>query len=97
MAAAPGNQYAAKAKRWTAAIDKALEAKSRRDGIEALEQLAEKLIELAMAGDLSALKELGDRMEGKPSQQILGAGEQGEHLFGEIVRKVIDPSERTPD
>jgi hypothetical protein len=74
MAAAIGNQYAAHRKRWTMAIDRALEKRSRVDQVEALDALAEKLLVLADAGDLGALKELGDRMEGKPSQMI-GVGQ----------------------
>lgn len=89
MAAPLGNQNGVKAKRWSQAIDRALEARSKRDGIVALDALAEKLLKLADEGDLGALKELGDRIEGKASQQILGGGEDGEHLFGMIERKIV--------
>ena len=36
----------------------------------ALEELAEKLIAAVEAGDVPAIKELGDRLDGKPHQSI---------------------------
>jgi hypothetical protein len=39
---------------------------------ETLRRIAEKLIAMAEAGDLQAIKELGDRMDGKPAQVIAG-------------------------
>lgn len=75
MGAPVGNQFAAKAKRWSDAIDRALAKRSRRDGIEALDELAEKLLTLADQGDLGALKELGDRVEGKVAQQTILTGD----------------------
>lgn len=82
MAGAPkGNQNAAKAKLWSSAINRALENRTRQQGKEALDDLAEKLLALCDQGDLAALKELGDRIEGKPAQTIHGAGEHGEHLM----------------
>lgn len=75
MAGAPqGNKNAAKAKVWHAAILRALEKRdqSRTDGIKELDALAEKLLQLVAAGDLAALKEFGDRLDGKPAQAIIG-------------------------
>lgn len=74
MAAAPGNQYAAKSKLWQAAIHRALEKRSKVAGREALDDLAEKLLALADENDLGALKELGDRIDGK-SAQMVGIGQ----------------------
>lgn len=71
MAAAPGNQYAAKSKQWTMAIERALEKRGKNQTrAEALDALAERLLSLAEQGDMSALKELGDRLEGKPAQSV---------------------------
>ena len=47
--------------------------------MEALDALAEKLLEKVDEGDTSAIKELGDRLEGKVPQAIIGAGDNGEH------------------
>lgn len=84
MAAAPGNQYAAKSRRWTEAIDRAIAKRSRVAGLEALDELAEKLLAKVDDGDVSAIKELGDRLEGKPVQAI--SGPDGGKLVIEVVR-----------
>ena len=78
MAGAPlGNQNAANKRLWRAAINRALERRtqSRADGIKEIDALAEKLLELVAAGDLPALREFGDRIDGKPSQAIIGGDE----------------------
>lgn len=75
MAGAPkGNQNAAKGKPWAAAIERALAKRSRVDQVEALDDLAEALLAKCAEGDMTALKELGDRMDGKPAQAITGDG-----------------------
>ena len=77
MGAPVGNQNAAKAKVWRAAISRALERRSasRTDGVKEIDALAEQLLTLVAAGDLGALKEFGDRMDGKPAQAIIGGDE----------------------
>lgn len=90
MAAPIGNKNAAKAKQWTAAIERALEKRSGMDKAKALEELATKLIEAALAGDAWALKEIGDRLEGKAAQQVQLSGDQENPLtFTEVVRKIV--------
>lgn len=74
MAAPVGNQNAAKAKVWAAAIERALEARSRLEQKNALDTLAGVLLDLAATGDVKALRELGDRLDGKPAQAITGEG-----------------------
>jgi len=79
MAGAPlGNNNAAKAKVWSAAIDRALDKRTRKEGKDALDELAEKLLLLCDKGELGALKELGDRKEGKPAQSVSIGNEEGE-------------------
>lgn len=69
MAAPVGNQNAAKAKVWSAAIQRALDARtSKLEQKLAVDELAEKLLAQCDAGDMTALKELGDRLDGKPHQ-----------------------------
>lgn len=41
-----------------------------------LRALADKLVEKALEGDVSAIKEIGDRIDGKPKQQIEHSGDQ---------------------
>lgn len=69
MGAPIGNTNAAKGKVWKAAIERALDkrGKSRAD---ALADLAGKLLDKAEEGDIAALRELADRMDGKAVQQI---------------------------
>ncbi len=66
-----GNKNAAKAKIWSDAI--------RKYAIQngTLDKAAETLCNLAVAGDMAALKELGDRMEGKSVQSIANDDEGG--------------------
>lgn len=86
MGAPKGNKNAAKAKLWTAAIERALDKRSRKDAKDALDDLAEKLLERCDNGDLSALKELGDRLEGKAAQSLTVGGDNDHPL--EVVTKV---------
>lgn len=77
MGAPVGNQNAARAKQWRAAIERALDRRAGADRAKALNDLAEKLLEKCDEGDLGALRELGDRLDGKPAQAIVG-GEEGD-------------------
>lgn len=70
MAAPIGNHNAGKNKIWSLAIQKALRKRSKSEQLEELEELAEVLILKCREGDLQALKELGDRIEGKPMQSV---------------------------
>lgn len=75
MAAPIGNTNAVKGKRWNDAISRALEARSRAKQIDALDDLAEKLLSACDLGDITALKELGDRLDGKPGQAVQLSGD----------------------
>ena len=80
MGAPIGNNNAAKAKKWTAAIERALERRAKvsmRTMQEELDDLAEKFLKAVEEGDIAAWKELGDRMEGKPAQSVAVTGEDG--------------------
>lgn len=66
MAGAPkGNNNATKGRPWREAIDRAI--KRNRDALDAC---AASLLAAAMNGDMQALKELGDRLDGKPAQSL---------------------------
>lgn len=70
MPAPIGNRNAVKENRlWSEAIRRAL---VQKNGAK-LRRLADRLIERAEEGDIAALKEIGDRMDGKPAQAIVGA------------------------
>lgn len=75
MAGAPiGNQNRAKGAQWRAAIERALERRSssRSDGVKELDAIADQLLQLCGSGDLPAIKELGDRLDGKAAQPVGG-------------------------
>lgn len=55
------------------AIERAIRKRSRTDQMEALDELAEKLLVLCDGGDMAALREFGDRYDGKPAQALTGA------------------------
>lgn len=74
-----GNTNATKNKVWIAALNRAV---AQDDGIR-LRAAAEKLLDLAVAGDVAALKELGDRLDGKVAQAIVGADD------GPVVIQVL--------
>lgn len=59
-----------------------------------LRLLADRLVDEALNGDVAAMKEIGDRLDGKPKQaaEVTGAG--GGPLTLEIVRTIVDPSPR---
>jgi hypothetical protein len=95
MAGAPvGNQNAARAKVWRAAIMRALERRKPADErVAAIDELADKLIALVAMGDLGALKEFGDRLDGKPAQAVSidGDGEGGPvKTLNEILIRAVD-------
>jgi hypothetical protein len=71
MGAPLGNDNATKGKEWRNAIRRAL-AHKYGSASEGLLAVAAKLIDKAEEGDIAALKEIGDREDGKPAQSIGG-------------------------
>ncbi len=92
MSAAIGNQYAANARRWRSAIDKALANRCKSDGQVALIAIAEQMLVKAAEGDMAAIKELGDRMDGRPQQALTVSGDESAPI---IIKKVtfVSPTE----
>ena len=58
-----GNQFAVKKKLWS----DALRHQALRDP-KRLSKIADKLLDMAADGDIAAIRELGDRLEGRPVQ-----------------------------
>lgn len=75
MGAPVGNNNAAKSKPWSDAIRHAMAERERTGKPGALRDLAAVMIDKALEGDMAALKELGDRVEGKVPQGIIGGDE----------------------
>lgn len=76
MAAPIGNQNAKKAKRWQDALNKALARYESDDGKikagEALDKIAETVVLQALLGNKDAWQEIGNRLDGKVAQAIIG-------------------------
>lgn len=68
-----GNKNGSSDKPWADALRRALLA---GDG-KKLRATAEKLISEAELGNVAALKEIGDRLDGKPAQTIQGPANDG--------------------
>ncbi len=78
-----GNQNALGRGAWSDAIRRSVAraAKSRGEhNYLIINKLADKLVASAGKGNIQALKELGDRLDGKPAQVIQGPGEDGEFV-----------------
>lgn len=58
-----------------------------------LRLMAEKLVQMALDGDVAAMKEVGDRLDGKSRQQMTLTGENdGPVQFQQVVRQIVDPN-----
>ena len=85
----PGNLNAAKGRRWTQAINKALEKRSKAKGLEELERLAEKFLDEVEAQGMVGFKELGDRIDGRAHQTI--GGQDGDDNPQGLTVKYVKP------
>jgi hypothetical protein len=80
-----GNNYATKRQKpWSDAIQRALELHKPADQRVRLDALAKSLIAKAMDGDMAALKEIGDRVDGKSMQQIELSQDPENPVFSKI-------------
>ena len=80
MAGAPaGNKNAQKGKRWLEALDKALkryaDPEQKIAAGQALDRIAKLVVKEALEGAYWAIEEIGNRLDGKPSQSIDFTGE----------------------
>ena len=92
--AAPKNVAGAKGdKEWRAAISMAVHELRASDGdgkaqkTKALRLLARKLVDRAMEGDVTAMKEIGDRLDGRPAQAV---GVEVGVAITKIERTIVD-------
>ena len=91
MGAPKGNNNAGRGKEWRDALTYALEnyESSAVERGQALRGIANKVIETALTGDMVAVREIGDRMDGKAVQSTEVSGPNGETLRTEIVIREI--------
>lgn len=89
-----GNQNAKNAKEWQQAIKRALSRYSKENWRAGLDKCADQFVQAAASGDAWALKEIGDRIEGKPRQQMeLSGPDGGEIPMSGTVRFVDSETE----
>ena len=55
---------------------RALDQKTKKEGKDALDALAHKLIEKVEEGEISAIREFGDRIDGKAAQAMILQGDE---------------------
>jgi hypothetical protein len=80
---------------WRDAIRVAITEKLEGDdnGRTKLRAAADKLVEMALQGDVSALKEIGDRLDGKATQEI---DVEGKVTVEGVTVSFVDPASDTP-
>lgn len=64
---------------WRAALRLAVE-ESDKDGRRKLRLIADKCVAMALEGDMTAIKEIGDRMDGKAPQGVEVSGTLAVHI-----------------
>ena len=87
-----GNKNATKNKVWIAAINRAV---SQDDG-KKLRAAAEKLLDLAADGDIAAIRELGDRLDGKSHQSTSISNEDGTPILTGVTVNFVKPDSTVP-
>ena len=75
MAAPKGNNNATKNKPWGDALSRAL-ARQAEGKDNALNLIADQVVKAALNGEKWAIEEVGNRMDGKPAQAIVGEPDQ---------------------
>lgn len=92
----PGNQNARKAKLFEGALKRAL-ARAAGTVDEGLAKVADALVRAGVAGEQWAVKEIGDRLDGKPAQSVALSGDEENPLRIESIKRVIvDPTTGQP-
>lgn len=77
---------------WQDAINRAIKRREADDP-RAMEKLADKLLNAVDAGDIAAMKEFGDRVDGKVAQAIIGDDDEDPiRTITEIRRSLVDPA-----
>ena len=89
MGAPEGNKNGESGKRFQLALRAALE-KRGTDKVQALHAVADKLIETALDGNIHAIREVADRLDGKPAQAV----NLGDHEGNALTIKLVQYSDK---
>lgn len=77
-------------KSFTAALRVAIQQAGKDPEGTKLRDIAEKLVELAVDGDIQAIKEIGDRLDGKPIAMTADVTNRLEELDDGLIDTAID-------
>jgi len=87
--AAPKNPAGSKSdKHWREALRVALFRKDK-DGNRALDLIAQRVVIMAIQGDMGAIREVGDRLDGRPTVEITATVKRGIHEFSDEELAII--------
>ena len=91
------NRKGAPPKEWTmAAMYRQAAEEASETGEPKYKIVARKLLELAEKGDMQAIKELGNRLDGMPKQSVELTGDESKPLYvGLPERRPLDTSSKT--
>jgi hypothetical protein len=77
-----------KEKLWHATLHRACV----QDDGNRVRKAVEQLLDLAAAGEQWAIKELADRLDGRPAQMIVGDADEPLQV-NQIIRTIVDPTD----
>src|SRR6188768_436946 len=95
MGAPLGNQNAARARKWRDAIDRVLASWPEKPHTplrseQGLNEAAFLFVTKVMEGqDLGYFRELGDRVDGKPAQALVGEEEKPLRVVSEVILRAV--------
>lgn len=96
VGAPKGSRNAAKSRMFEQALIREIKQRDIKAGEgETLRKIAGQWVDQALIGDLQAMKELRDTLDGKPAQQVNVAGDQDNPLQHVIEMVVIDATDRS--
>lgn len=84
-------------KSFAAMLRIAINEAGTQEGTTRLRDIAEQLVVKALEGDIQAIKEVADRLDGKPVQAIAGDAENPIEFVHTIKREIVRANSRNSD
>lgn len=80
---------------WAASIRKVMHEVDKSTRLTKMHRLAQRLVKAGMDGDVSAIREIGDRIDGKPKQEHEHGGELSAIVYHVVtgVPRADDPQD----
>ena len=87
-----GNQNAKKGRLFEQAFIRAIKQRDLDAGDgETLRKIADKMLDLALGGDVSSFREARDTVDGKPAQSVTLAGDPENPVVTKVIREIRKP------